>query len=57
MLCCFVGVLWVTPYQYAARANFYENLRAIYEPEIPGAETMGETRNTDTPEYFDADQN
>ncbi len=56
MLCCFVGVLWVAPYQYAARANFYENLRAIYEPEVPGAEAMGEAENNDAPEYFNADQ-
>ncbi|MBQ9781118.1 MAG: DUF975 family protein [Clostridia bacterium] len=31
-LCCGVGALWVTPYREAARANFYENLRAIHEP-------------------------
>lgn len=34
MLCCCVGMLWVMPYQYAAKANFYENLKALYDPEI-----------------------
>ena len=33
-LCCGIGTLWVTPYQMAARANFYENLKAIYDPEV-----------------------
>ena len=33
-LCCGIGTLWVTPYQMAARANFYENLKAIYDPQI-----------------------
>jgi uncharacterized membrane protein len=33
-LCCGIGTLWVTPYQYAARANFYENLKALYDPEV-----------------------
>ena len=32
-LCCGVGVLWVTPYMNASRANFYENLKALYDPE------------------------
>ncbi len=49
-----IGMLWVSPYQMAARANFYENLRAIYEPEAPAAETVGETVNSDIPEYYDA---
>ncbi|MBE6653606.1 MAG: DUF975 family protein [Ruminococcaceae bacterium] len=59
MLCCFVGVLWVVPYQYAARANFYENLRAIYEPEVASPDSFGEfeqTAQADEPEYFNADQ-
>ena len=33
-LCCGVGVLWVTPYMNASRANFYENLKALYDPEV-----------------------
>ena len=47
-------MLWVVPYQFAAHANFYENLRAIYEPDAPAAETetMGQSENTDSPEYF-----
>ena len=49
-----IGMLWVSPYQMTARANFYENLRAIYEPEAPAAETVGETANADIPEYYDA---
>ena len=32
--CCGLGMLWVTPYQQVAHANFYENLKAIYDPEI-----------------------
>ena len=32
--CCGLGMLWVTPYQQLARTNFYENLKAIYDPEI-----------------------
>lgn len=45
-LCCGIGTLWVVPYQNAARANFYENLKAIYDPEVvaeqpvAGAETI-----------------
>ena len=43
-LCCGIGTLWVVPYQNAARANFYENLKAIYDPELvveePAAETI-----------------
>lgn len=35
-LCCFVGVLWVVPYMSASAANFYENLKALYDPEEPG---------------------
>lgn len=46
-LCCGIGTLWVVPYQNAARANFYENLRAIYDPEVvveePVAEAAAET--------------
>ena len=33
-LCCGIGTLWVSPYMAAARANFYENLKAIYDPQI-----------------------
>ena len=32
--CCGLGMLWVTPYQQLSHANFYENLKAIYDPEI-----------------------
>ncbi len=32
--CCGLGMLWVTPYQQLAHTNFYENLKAIYDPEI-----------------------
>ncbi|MBQ9151322.1 MAG: DUF975 family protein [Clostridia bacterium] len=46
-LCCGVGTLWVAPYQAAAEANFYENLKAIYDPEVvveePVAEAASET--------------
>ena len=54
ILTCGIGMLWVVPYQVAAHANFYENLRAIYEPDAPAAETetMGQSENTDSPEYF-----
>ena len=54
ILTCGIGMLWVVPYQFAAHANFYENLRAIYEPDAPAAETetMGQPENTDSPEYF-----
>ena len=38
-LCCGIGTLWVTPYWMAARANFYENLKAIYDPEIIAEES------------------
>ena len=38
-LCCGIGTLWVTPYMMAARANFYENLKAIYDPEIIAEES------------------
>ena len=31
-LCCGIGVLWVYPYMQAARANFYDDLKAHYEP-------------------------
>ena len=31
-LCCGVGVLFVYPYQLAARANFYMALKAMNEP-------------------------
>ena len=43
-MCCGIGTLWVKPYQEAARANFYDDLKAHYEPaplvaeEIPTAE-------------------
>ena len=47
LLCCGIGTLWVVPYQNAARANFYENLKAIYDPEVvveePVAEAAAET--------------
>ena len=46
LLCCGIGTLWVTPYHEAARANFYENLRAIREPvyyEAPVTEPASET--------------
>ena len=59
LLCCGVGLLWVTPYHTAARANFYENLRAIYEPESRDFENdgFGETAAQDAaPEYFDANE-
>ena len=54
ILTCGIGMLWVVPYQFAAHANFYENLRAIYEPDAPAAETetKGQPENTDSPEYF-----
>ena len=58
-LCCGVGVLWVVPYHEAARANFYENLRAIYEPEGADPDFVGgaeQTAQNDAPEYFNADQ-
>jgi uncharacterized membrane protein len=40
-LCCGIGLLWVAPYEMASRANFYENLKALYDPEIeiPAEET------------------
>jgi uncharacterized membrane protein len=49
-LCCGIGTLWVTPYQYAARANFYENLKALYDPEveIPEEESFDATAAEDT---------
>lgn len=58
LLCCGVGMLWVTPYQMTARANFYENLRAIYEPEDTASNTDGEfaAAEADAPEYFDANE-
>ena len=31
--CCGLGMLWVIPYQQLSHANFYENLKAIYDPE------------------------
>ena len=47
-LCCSVGTLWVVPYQMAARANFYENLKAIYDPEVvaPAEEGYDATAET-----------
>lgn len=46
ILCFCVGILWVIPYQNAARANFYENLKAIYDPEvIPEENTFSATGN------------
>ncbi len=36
-LCLGVGTLWVTPYQYAARANFYEHIKG--EPKIEAEAT------------------
>lgn len=56
ILTCGAGLLWVTPYQYAARSNFYENLRAIYEPEGPAPETEGEAAQNDAPEYFEVNE-
>ena len=58
LLCCGVGTLWVTPYMEAARANFYENLRAIYDPEdtAPAAEGDAAEAQTDAPEYFNANE-
>ena len=57
LLTCGAGLLWVMPYQYAARTNFYENLRAIYEPEdttsAPEGAGDGSVDQNDTPEYFD----
>ena len=41
-LCCGIGTLWVVPYQNAARANFYENLKAIYDPEVVVEEPVAE---------------
>jgi uncharacterized membrane protein len=51
-LCCGIGTLWVTPYQYAARANFYENLKAIYDPQIeaPAEEAYDPTVETGSEE-------
>lgn len=40
-LVCGIGALWVTPYMCAARANFYDDLKAHYEPQ-PTAETVAE---------------
>ena len=37
--CCGLGMLWVTPYQQLAHTNFYENLKAIYDPEIIAEES------------------
>ena len=37
-LCCGIGVLWVSAYSSAACANFYENLKALYDPEEPAAD-------------------
>ena len=66
ILTCGAGLLWVSPYQFAARANFYENLRAIYEPEVAApapeaADTAEQTAESsaeqnDAPEYFDANE-
>jgi uncharacterized membrane protein len=58
LLCCGVGLLWVTPYQATAHANFYENLRAIYEPEdtIPHTEGDAAEAQNDAPEYFDVNE-
>jgi uncharacterized membrane protein len=58
LLCCGVGLLWVIPYQATAHANFYENLRAIYEPEdtIPHTEGDAAEAQADAPEYFDVNE-
>ena len=53
LLTCGIGLLWVSPYQFASHANFYENLRAIYEPEETAPETEAEAAQADAPEYFD----
>ncbi len=47
-LCCGIGTLWVTPYMEASRANFYENLKAIYDPQIeaPAEEAYDPTVET-----------
>lgn len=57
LLCCGIGTLWVTPYQTAARTNFYENLKALYDPEIEipmedtySAETPAEETAAEAPE-------
>lgn len=61
-LCCGIGTLWVVPYQKAAEANFYENLKAIYDPAIeipveePVTESTSETASeTDTKSETDTE--
>ena len=34
-LCCGVGTLWVYPYQQMARAHFYEERKAEFDPIVP----------------------
>ena len=48
-LLCGIGLLWVAPYAQAARANFYDDLKAHYEPapiveEAPVAEAAAEEK-------------
>ena len=39
MLCLGIGTLWVTPYQYAARAEFYKELAGGATEEIPASDS------------------
>ncbi len=39
-LCCCVGVLWVYPYMYAARANFYEAIKPVTAEDMAADESI-----------------
>jgi uncharacterized membrane protein len=41
-LCCCVGILFVYPYQFTARANFYMALKASLEPDFDDEFTANE---------------
>lgn len=55
-LCCGIGTLWVVPYMAAADANFYDDLKAHYEPapivveEIPAEAAAEATEETEDAE-------
>ena len=52
-LCCGIGTLWVTPYQYAAMAEFYNQLKAkdepVFEPEAPTGEVKTPVEEIEAP--------
>ena len=35
VLCCGIGTLWVYPYMQMARAHFYEERKAEFDPIVP----------------------